>query len=154
MDLETIRKQVRLELGMGYGDHVAADWATRCRFVLGELDAAQSRLDAMTKRAESAESDWQEATNTIARIWEVLGSPDYQELKGRSIYDVIQGWIDLALERERRLGRIAELLGSLECWEHPDDPALSVIRAEHIHATDEAWEIARGERAVERQLEK
>jgi chromosome segregation ATPase len=50
MEIEAIRKQVSLELGMGYRDHTAADWAQRCKFLLGELDSTLLKLDASDQR--------------------------------------------------------------------------------------------------------
>lgn len=116
-----------------------------------DYQALLLRLEAMTKRAESAESDWQEATNTIARIWEVLGSPDYQELKGRSIYEVIQGWIDLALERERRLGKTENQNRFLRYWirELREDGADAVVDPLYGMLRDRITELAKEDPAAD-----
>lgn len=35
-------------------------------------------------------SAWKAEYDIVARIWEMLGNPTYEELNGRSIYDLIK----------------------------------------------------------------
>lgn len=49
----------------------------------------QSELTALRERAEKAERQFREQHDIVARIWVQLGSPSYEELAGRSIYDLI-----------------------------------------------------------------
>lgn len=62
----------------------------------GEIERLRTKLD--------------EETKIVDRIWELLGNPGYDDLKGRSIYDLIQELIDKGSlpeiaewERKRRL---------------------------------------------------
>jgi len=53
------------------------------------LAAMEARLDAERSRADAAEAARSEQHDIVARIWKHLGSPSYEELAGRSIYDLI-----------------------------------------------------------------
>ncbi len=57
---------------------------------------------ALTKERDTFKCDFDEEVKIVNRIWALLGSPSYEELKGRSIYDLID-----TLKRERDEARAA-----------------------------------------------
>lgn len=58
--------------------------------------------DAAIARAARAEADLAAERAIVSRIWTQLGSPTYEQLKGRSIYDLIDELkAELAAEREK-----------------------------------------------------
>lgn len=91
-----------------------------------EIERLQAELAAngvkseLKRRVAELESQLQDETKIVSRIWELLGSPDYDELKGRSIYDVIQGWIDRAISYESKLNRCLEVLRHAERFANQD----------------------------------
>ena len=89
---------------------------------------------------EYAVQQWEAETQIVDRIWDQLGRPDYSDLKGRSIHDLIQELIDGNAEKASRLGAVRELL--LKGWDRDDAPE----RLQEIAAAVE------GQSLVERQL--
>jgi hypothetical protein len=53
------------------------------------LTEAQKERDALSAKAEKLQVERDTEASIINRIWKQLGSPTYAELKGRSIYDLI-----------------------------------------------------------------
>jgi hypothetical protein len=53
------------------------------------LTEAQKERDALLAKAEELQVERDTEASIINRIWKQLGSPTYAELKGRSIYDLI-----------------------------------------------------------------
>ena len=49
----------------------------------------QDKLDTAMDELEAARADLKQERAIVDRIWDQLGRPSYQELKGRSIYDLI-----------------------------------------------------------------
>lgn len=75
-EIDNIRKQVRLEIGMGYRDCVAGDWARRCRVVLAALDGEQAIRDAAIKARDEALTKLSEVRK-LAYAWLALKEDDF-----------------------------------------------------------------------------
>lgn len=54
---------------------------------LAERDSEIDKLKAEAKHLRTLNDD---AHAVIARIWAIFGNPSYEELKGRTIYDLVQ----------------------------------------------------------------
>ena len=81
-ELARLRAEVERLKGM-------ASWAHTCiHHNDAERAGAVCPCCAIT-RAEKAEADFATERAIVSRIWVQLGSPTYAELKGRSIYDLI-----------------------------------------------------------------
>jgi hypothetical protein len=81
-ELARLRAEVERLKGM-------ASWAHTCiHHNDAERAGAACPCCAIT-RAEKAEADFATERAIVSRIWVQLGSPTYAELKGRSIYDLI-----------------------------------------------------------------
>ena len=70
----------------------------------------ENELTAMTARAEKAEADFATERAIVSRIWVQLGSPTYAELKGRSIYDLIDEMKARAEKAEAELARAHDII--------------------------------------------
>ena len=67
-----------------------------------DLDAIKAILNEEKGRAERAEMELKVSRDIVSKIWTQLGSPTYEQLKGRSIYDLIDELkAELAAEREK-----------------------------------------------------
>lgn len=54
-----------------------------------EITSLQSELAQLREQVESLTRERDDQAAIVARIWKMLGSPTYEELAGRSIYDLI-----------------------------------------------------------------
>lgn len=61
----------------------------------------RSEYEALLQRCEDAEFRYREEYKIVARIWKQLGSPTYEQLAGRSIYDLIEELKSRASASER-----------------------------------------------------
>lgn len=100
--------------------------AVRLRVAATEIDRLVSRLgerelavDSLTELARDYKEQIDQANTAtaaarfmydqeyeiVARIWKLYGEPSYDDLKGRSIYDLVKESIDRAQSAESRLGQ-------------------------------------------------
>jgi len=58
-------------------------------------------MSKLSEQIENLEFNFKEEQKIVDRIWQILGSPSYESLKGRSIFDLITelrdktGWYPL-----------------------------------------------------------
>lgn len=93
----------------------------------------QSKLRSVERERDDARQLYEREYAIVARIWEQFGSPSYDDLKGRSIHDLVDDGIQAAL----RLDAARRLLDELETWEHPDDPGRSIIDSKGYQLIEE-----------------
>jgi hypothetical protein len=81
---------------------------TRFHWSVTELTEAATALRTLARERD-------EQHGIVARIWELLGSPSYEDLAGRSIYDLIE---ELKADRARASSLEAQLAGAMEDAAH------------------------------------
>lgn len=96
--------------GEGPCSGISASQFTRSR--AEEITCIQASLAA-------AEAERDEERAIVSRIWNLLGSPTYEELKGRSIYDLIRELQSALSERE---ATIAGYVTALKLYEEAQTP--------------------------------
>lgn len=92
------------------------------------FDRLFARLNAERSRADAAEAARSEQHDIVSRIWKHLGSPSYEDLGGRSIYDMID---EIIAARDAALARAMPEWRYLATWDevntvearHNDEPA-------------------------------
>jgi hypothetical protein len=77
---------------------IAIDFGLACSGIVVGIVAQRDNERLQIERDTEA--------SIINRIWKQLGNPTYEELKGRSIYDLID---EIKAERDAALARVAEL---------------------------------------------
>lgn len=78
--------------------------------ILARMQDAESKLSVERERDE-ARKLYRREYDIVKRIWEQLGLPSYDDLKGRSIHDLIQEIIDSNAEKSLRLDASLDMLG-------------------------------------------
>ena len=96
-------------------------------------DADELREDAI-ERAERAEAELKAERAIVSRIWTQLGSPTYEQLRGRSIYDLIS---------ELK----ANATSSAPRWKREREWQAGIIAHAQLHHAERKEAIARAERA-------
>ena len=96
-------------------------------------DADELREDAI-ERAERAEAELKAERDIVSRIWTQLGSPTYEQLRGRSIYDLIS---------ELK----ANATSSAPRWKREREWQAGIIAHAQLHHAERKEAIARAERA-------
>jgi hypothetical protein len=90
---------------------------TVCTKVLGPASLSSIMSEA-EKDAEisSLKNLYEEEKQIVARIWEFLGSPSFEELKGRTLYDIIRKKEEELQRLQTRCALLEQLLS--ECVRH------------------------------------
>jgi len=83
-------------------------------------DKEQEAIRALIKERDTLAASYAEEKKIVDRIWEQLGSPTYEQLAGRSIYDLIGA----ALAENVRLKILYEATAANYCREHEDNVRL------------------------------
>jgi hypothetical protein len=84
------------------------------------LTEAQKERDALSAKAEKLQVERDTEASIINRIWKQLGSPTYAELKGRSIYDLIDELKADAAKLEQARELLRSCLNTLE-WDYRNE---------------------------------
>ena len=54
-----------------------------------EITYLRQQVETLTRERDSAEIGLRDHITIVSRIWSMLGTPTYEQLAGRSIYDMI-----------------------------------------------------------------
>ena len=96
---------------------VADAAATSAAFIAPGERALQQAKDALLAHIRAKDAAYEEQRAIVAEIWRILGSPSYEQLAGRSIYDLIQAKDERIAELERAFeSRDRGTTHSDECW--------------------------------------
>lgn len=96
----------------GFGvDHAQ----TQCPYqwvhdTVAERDALLLKLDSAEQARDNARVLYDQEFAIVARIWTLYGNPSYDDLKGRSIFDLVKESIDRAQSAESRLDSVRQIV--------------------------------------------
>ena len=115
-------------------DQLRAELAAEREKVTMLLSDAYALTKNWHDRAERAEAELKAERAIVSRIWTQLGSPTYEQLRGRSIYDLIS---------ELK----ANATSSAPRWKREREWQAGIIAHAQLHHAERKEAIARAERA-------
>jgi hypothetical protein len=89
---------------------------TVCTKVLGPASLSSIMSETEKETEISSTNQYEEEKEIVARIWKFLGSPSFEELKGRTLYDLISEKEGELLRLQTRCALMEQLLS--ECVSH------------------------------------